>query len=287
MTFYKVFIATLFTFNLSANAQTTLDIDQLNLTLKDVVQEHIDTFDFLESGSVVVDKNKTDLAQGSLSLGFNFESTELNLQGAIAPQNMGLVGQLDVTTSTLGVQKKVDFQASIELVGNTLSILKHVNSSFADCSVVDPVDVYQVQLCNYVTEVQNASSASELSGALHSLRMALLEIIPNFTSNADLIALLQEITILEDVASTIVSSMVVNTALFNLVIDADLTLTFANDRISLLAKGSTTLSESDYQSFVGTLEQTLIGVQTKDPDTLSMVYNYTFLVFDLLEGIFF
>lgn len=288
MTFLKMISLSALFLTSSAWAQTSLDWDQLNATFVDIVQEHVDTFDFLESGSIVVDKTKSDLAAGSLSLGFNFMSTELNLLSSNQPQTIGLLGQLDIQTIDLGTLKRVDFEGSISLRSNTLVVLKHLNQLFTDCSSVDPADTFQVEICKYVAGVENAKSAVELKDAIEAFRQALLTLFPSSVGSDDEFhKILSELNIVEQIDSVLVSAIVSNLELFGLSLSADLSLTFADDSITVQAIGSTILENADYQNFINGTENILVGLQTQDQNTTDMVYNYTFLVFDLLEGIFF
>ncbi len=288
MTFYKILMPVILLFSTSTFAQVPLDWDQLNSSFITIVQEHVDTFDFLDSGFIAVDKSKSDLSTGSLSLGFQFKSSELNLVSSNIPQTLGLVGQIDLTTQDVAASKRVDFEASIGLEGDTLIILKHLNGLFATCDVVDPLDTFNLTLCKYVDGVESASSAKDLKVALEALREALLIVFPlTGGSNDEFHNIIADLNIVQQLNSVLVSALVNNLELFGLKITADVGLIFQDNSLRLQVIGSTILANQDYTKFVKELENILIGLQTKDPDTTDLVYNYTFLVFELLEGIFY
>ncbi len=268
-----------------ANAQS-LDWTKLNASLEDVVQEHVDTFDFLESGSIVVDEN-SDLSLGKLNLNLTFNSTELSLFNSNVPQRITLESGLSFNTTDLGATKKVDFLVSLNLKGEMLVILRHINQLFDDCANLDPQDNFQVQLCLYIEGVKTAKNATELVPALESLRQAILTLVPGSSSNDVMIRnLITSIIIQQTQEGTIGSLLVNDFDLFGLKLSGDLSFHFTDAGLFINVVGATLLSTVDYTSFMGSFESTLLGVQNQDPDTLLMITNYTYFAFDLLEGIF-
>lgn len=268
-----------------AQAQS-LDWTKLNASLEAVVQEHVDTFDFLESGSIVVDEN-SDLSQGYLNLNLIFNSTELNLLNSSTPQRITLESGLNFNTTDLGANKKIDFVVTLNLKGEMLVILKHINQLFDDCANLDPQDNFQVQLCLYIEGVKNAKNATELVPALESLRQFVLLLVPgNSSSDVMIRNLVTSIIIQQTQEGTMGSLLVNNFELFGLELSGDLSFHFTDVGLFIKASGATLVSSQDYAGFMGSVESTLLGVQNQDPDTLALISNYTYFAFDLLEGIF-
>lgn len=268
-----------------AQAQS-LDWTKLNTSLEAVVQEHVDTFDFLESGSIVVDEN-SDLSQGYLNLNLVFNSTELNLLNSSTPQRITLESELNINTTDLGANKKIDFVVTLNLKGEMLVILRHINQLFDDCANLDPQDNFQVQLCLYIEGVKNAKNATELVPALESLRQFVLLLVPgNSSSDVMIRNLVTSIIIQQTQEGTMGSLLVNNFELFGLELSGDLSFHFTDAGLFIKASGATLVTSQDYASFMGSVESTLLGVQNQDPDTLALISNYTYFAFDLLEGIF-
>ncbi len=276
---------TIFSMTTLVQAQS-LDVDQLNLSLVDVVQEHVDRFDFLESGFITVDKS-TDLSRGLLGLTFGFESTELNLLSSRIPQKIFLEGGLNIKTTDLGSVQKVDFEAVLNLKGDLLLILKHINQLFDDCANIDPQDNFQVELCLYIKTAGITTNANQLAPALESLRNALLTLISG-NSPEDMMYkdLINSIIIVPGVDGVKASLLVNNLKLFGLELSGEISLDFTNTGLLLKTSGSTLLNSANYASFIAGFEKTLIGVQNKDQSALDSIYNYTYFTFELLEGIF-
>lgn len=285
MKFILSTIATFFMYSITTQAQQMIDWDAVNSSLEAVVQDHVDNFEIIEDGVILVDKNKSNLDHGALSLSFNFNSSELNVLSSITPQRMALGGALDIQTTPVGSDYHVDFDLKVELKGELLVLLKHINQLFADCSSIDPTDEFSVLLCDYVSGVENAHSATELAHALTALKEALVSLFPD-SAYSELKDLLVSMEITEQVSSILATGIVNNLAIFGLSLDGNLNLVFSDTGLLVQAKGSAVLNDHNYHAFVDILKEGILGLQNQDPDTLNAINGYSYFVFELLEGIF-
>jgi hypothetical protein len=283
--FFTFIFATVLLNQTNVQAQS-LDWSTLNSTLQDLVQDHIDNYEFIEGGYVRFDESKSDLTKGSLDMSFEFNSTELNLLSSRTPQKIDLSGQLLVNTTDIGPLKKIDFTVGLNLKGETLLILKHINELFADCETVDPADLFKSELCSYIQLTTNANNAEDLQPAMESLRNALLQLFPSLTNDDEFKKLLTNMNIVKHNGTTLLSTVVNNLDLFGLNISGEISLVFSDNDTQLTITGSALLSSSDYDAYLKSLEGFLVNLQNKDIDTTSKVTGYTSFVFDLLEGIF-
>lgn len=270
-----------------ANAQTALDLDALNTSLESLVQTHIDSFEIIQSGSILIDKTKTDINQGALSFGFNFDSVDLTLVSTSQPQKIALQGQFDLKTAQFGTEKKVDFDISVTLKSDLLAVLKHINTLFSDCTSVDPNDVFMVEICNFVALTEASTSATQLVPALEALRKALVSLLPpDGSTNDELGKLLSSLNVVQQIDSVMMSVVATQLELFGLDISGQVEMIFSDSGLEFKTSGATLLTEADYITFKSGLENTLVGLQNNDPNTVDSITGYTFFAFGLLEGIF-
>ncbi len=274
-----------------AASQTSLDWDAVNSSFVTIVDEHTMTYDFLESGLVLVDKSKSNLSEGNFNVGFNFESTDLDLLSSMTPQKMSLVGSIGIrTTADTGSFKRVDFDVSIELQSDVLLVLNHVNQLFSECPAQDLTDLFEVELCKYIEGVENATEVVELKSALESLKNALVLLLPagppTNTIEDQLFLIIRQLNVVQQANSVLVSTVANGIDLFGMELSGDVRLNFTDTGIKLQVIGATLLSSSDYDLYLNELEKSLLGIQQKDANTFDILYSYTFGVFDLLEGIF-
>jgi hypothetical protein len=274
-------------FSLNAHSQSALVWKDLNSSMADIVDEHVDMYEIWESGQIIFDEVNSDLSKGKLGLNFLFNSAELKLLSTTKPQRISIVGDLNINTIDAGTLKKVDFQSSIEIQGDLLLTLKHINQLFGDCTQVDPdfKNKFLEEFCKYSLLVEQAKSAKELKLALEALRNAILNVLSN-DPNDPFRMLIQSLQIVEQLDSVLVSLLVNNLEVFGLKLSGDVSLTFTDKGLLINITGSALLSAKDYANFQNQLEALLIGLQDKDPGSVDMFTSYSYFLFDLLEGIF-
>lgn len=277
----------MFFFSLSPSVYAqSLDWTKLNSSLETLVEEHVDYFDFLESGVITVDP-ASNLNSGLLGLQFSFASTELTLLSSPNPQRMVVDGGLNLKTTDLGAFQKVGFEASIHLKGELLLFVRHVNKLFDDCANLDPQNNSQVELCLYIEAVNSATSATELEPALQSLKNFILLFFPgNSAQDISYRNLITKILIQQTITGTTASLLVNDLEFLGLKISGEISLNFTDNGLELKTSGATLLNTTDYNRFITSLEKTLVGIQNQDQTTLDMVTGYTYFTFELLEGLF-
>lgn len=275
----------------------TPDWSLINLRLEDVAQDHINAFGFIIDAHAEIDLQNTDWDAGNLSFRFDVQSSDLLLLSTPNPLSVQLSGQFDVKTTDLGTDKKVNLTAEVSLNGDVVSVLRHINELIADCSTYDRADMFMVHFCAYSEHIAQNNDASTYQPALESLRDALVTLAPN-NNRVPLIppfnnqkgwmdeffsVLMGALITGDDTSSSVVAEIDLST-LLNFPAQGQAVLKISNGSLLLSLTGEAVLSDADYSSYKNTLQKGLLLLQDGDPDFMAEIYQYSFLVFGLIEG---
>lgn len=272
-----------------------LDWELINVRLADVAQDHINAFGFILDAHAEVDTQSTDWDAGNLKMRFDVQSTDLSLLSTPNPMSVQLNGQFDLQTTDLGADQKIDIAAEISLNGDVISVLRHVNELIADCSTYDRSDLFMVNFCAYSDHIMQNSDASSYQPALESLRDALITLSP--THRLPLLPFTYQKSWMDEFFSVLASALVTGdedsssvvadidlSTFLNFPVQGTVTLKISNESLSIILSGQALLPTAEYDAYKNTLHGGLILFQDGDADFMSEIYQYSFLIFGLIEG---
>lgn len=294
--FIKAFFFSFLTLGLgwsaSATSVYTPDWSLINIRLTDVAQDHINAFGFVLDAHAEVDVAATDWDKGDLRLRFDVQSVDLSLLSTPNPVSVQLTGQFAVNTVDLGLTKEVDVEAEISLSGGVIHVLRHINELIADCSIYDPTETFMVHFCAYSDHIAQNDDPASYQPALESLRDAILSLSPQsspllFRNKGwmeDFFDVLAQAIVTGDESSSSVVADIDLSTLLSFPVQGQATLRIDASAITLSLKGKAVLSNADYDSYKQVLGNGLSLFQNGDQDFMSEVYQYSFLIFGLIEG---
>lgn len=268
------------------------DWQLVNHRLANVAADHINAFGFVHDAHATIDEAFTDWDAGNLKAQFDVQSVDLFLLSTPDPQNIQLNGDFQLQTQDLGLQKEITAHAEISISGNIVFLLRHLNELIADCSVYDATELFMVHFCAYSDIVAQSDDVSTYQPALEELKKAILTfspaqgspVLPQKSWVDEVFNVLLNSKISGDEISVSLFADIDLNSVFNLPIMANAELKITSKDISILLNGSALINNSDYEAYKNTIESALVAFQNGDQDTMAGLYQYSFLIFGLIEG---
>lgn len=275
-----------------SEAKASPDWTLINTGLTDVANDHVNAFGFIHSAHVFVDVTQTNWTQGRFVAGFDVQSIDLLLLSSTDIVNIELSGSVDLQTKDIDAQsKQVDMSFEVALTGGVIDVLRHINELIADCSAVGADETFLIEFCAYSSIIAGTDDVSKYALAMEHLKAAILSLNNVNTSLTGSFAWLSEFfnvlsaaTITGDDTSVNIDSQIALQQVFGLDISADISMKLTAEALIITITGDSTLLNADYDQFKQSFEAVLLSFQEGDPDTISTLYQYSFLVFGLIEG---
>lgn len=265
------------------------DWNVINTRLFDVAKDHVRAFDFIHDAHANIELAETDWQTGNLGFSFDVQSSDLFLLSTPDVQTVEVGGDFHISTTDTSTGKLVTASLDFKISGNVVYVLRHINELIMDCSISDPSDIFLTEFCQYSLIVASNDNVKDFGPALVHFRNAILSLNTNPPSANP--------TVIDQIFTALTQAQIVTTndsvafvsdislkQILGLDIEGTVQLKLTNNALTLEVIGASEMDEQTYQNFKLVLEDYLIKFQDGDQATLEKLYEYSFLIFSLIEG---
>ncbi len=271
-----------------------VNLDELQVIFSDLASDLVDNYDYLESGSVNIDQDVTDLDIGKFKFSIDVKTTPLEWETSEEPQTIELSAgmETDVTIDALTSNKVVSLTGFVEIKTGVMPLLKQVAITLGECElipddeIIDQEDEIANLICLALMGVSQSTTVKDLKPHLELVVEKAKEIFANQEDvNNALIEVLNALTITETPNGLDIST-IIDIDAFNIKTD-QLLLSATEDALTLSFSGSANLPEEEFNNYLSQLNEILADILTYEENEDSFYYtidSYAFIIFDLLEG---
>ncbi len=284
-----------FVLGLTATSMNQLDTDSLRTSLNDTFLEVVSHHEFLKNdpkiSKIEIDTNYTNFNLGRIKASLTTQTIPLT-----SNLNDKLSMALDISTEIENInddKKSFNFNANLNIQGNTLAILKHISSIVLGECLQQPIDdetSSSVHLQNIVCYVQTGVDKShtilELKESLQkAINYAKLVYKTDTEKNSIIANLLSSLTITPNEENLILNS----TINFSKNLDENdkilITLTLKENGLDVFITGNNIFKDKELNEYINLVKNVIIELQNTESDTHTIYYrDNLYLIFGLLQA---